>query len=174
MSISNRVRFLVLRRDGFRCVYCGRSAADVELHVDHVHPKSKGGDNEITNSVSACATCNLGKGVMSATPEVGDGRPNVQPFTVAASPSLAGKCFVVFGDEAISVQGIVRSKIGSDSYLVQFMDWIGGEPSTMQIVPLIAMLSSPEKDREPGSWVFFEDEEHLSSWLKGYGKLYVD
>jgi hypothetical protein len=60
-GLSKKLRFEVFKRDSFKCVYCGRSAPDVVLHVDHIVPASKGGTNEITNLVTACADCNLGK-----------------------------------------------------------------------------------------------------------------
>lgn len=56
-------RFRILQRDGFRCQYCGAAAPDVELHVDHFVPLSAGGGNETSNLVTACRTCNAGKGV---------------------------------------------------------------------------------------------------------------
>ena len=58
-----RLRFTVLQRDGFRCQYCGRTAADpgVVLHVDHVVPVAVGGATSASNLVTACADCNLGK-----------------------------------------------------------------------------------------------------------------
>jgi len=61
-TISNSVRFSVLRRDGFACTYCGRKAPEVKLHVDHVLAWSRGGDNTADNLRSACEACNLGKG----------------------------------------------------------------------------------------------------------------
>lgn len=58
-----KLRFNILERDGFRCRYCGRSADDgTELHVDHVHPKSKNGEWHEDNLLTACRECNLGKG----------------------------------------------------------------------------------------------------------------
>ena len=61
-QISKRTRFDVFHRDGFKCRYCGRGQEDgVKLHVDHVHPVSKGGTNDMGNYVTACADCNLGK-----------------------------------------------------------------------------------------------------------------
>ena len=60
-TISKRLRFEVFKRDSFKCQYCGSSAPDAILHIDHVHPVSKGGDNDITNLVTACASCNNGK-----------------------------------------------------------------------------------------------------------------
>lgn len=64
-DISAGLRFKVFHRDSFTCQYCGRSAPDVVLHVDHVVPVSKGGTNSIENLVTACAECNLGKSDMS-------------------------------------------------------------------------------------------------------------
>jgi hypothetical protein len=58
---STRVRFEVLKRDGFACVYCGRKAPEVVLHVDHVKPVSKGGRTVMANLVAACQPCNAGK-----------------------------------------------------------------------------------------------------------------
>ncbi len=59
--ISKKTRFEVFKRDSFKCQYCGKSAPDVILHVDHIHPVSKGGGNDILNYLTACADCNGGK-----------------------------------------------------------------------------------------------------------------
>lgn len=61
-TIPQSVRFEVFKRDGFKCQYCGQSSPDVILHVDHINPVSKGGDNDIMNLVTSCVDCNLGKG----------------------------------------------------------------------------------------------------------------
>lgn len=64
--ISARTRFLVLRRDGYRCQICGATAADgTTLHVDHKLARSKGGTNEESNLWTLCAPCNLGKSDLS-------------------------------------------------------------------------------------------------------------
>jgi hypothetical protein len=62
IAISKKSRFEVFKRDSFKCQYCGATAPDVLLHVDHINPVSKGGTNDITNLVTACQSCNLGKG----------------------------------------------------------------------------------------------------------------
>ena len=60
--IPKKLRFEILKRDEFRCRYCGRTEADgVKLHVDHVIPVAVGGRNDPDNLASACADCNLGK-----------------------------------------------------------------------------------------------------------------
>lgn len=64
-GISDRLRFKILMRDGFTCKKCGRSPVkerDVELHVDHIHPWSKGGETVPENLETKCKRCNLGKG----------------------------------------------------------------------------------------------------------------
>lgn len=56
------LRFKVFHRDGFRCRYCGKAAADgALLEADHVIPRSKGGLDSLENLVTACWECNAGK-----------------------------------------------------------------------------------------------------------------
>lgn len=60
--IPNNVRFQVLQRDGFRCVYCGRTPQDgARLELDHLHPVSAGGTSDPANLVTACFDCNRSK-----------------------------------------------------------------------------------------------------------------
>ncbi len=59
--LSRRVRLGVLERDGYRCVYCGRSSRETALEVDHVRPRARGGSDHPTNLVTACVACNGGK-----------------------------------------------------------------------------------------------------------------
>ncbi len=61
-AISNSLRFAILERDHFKCRYCGCSASEKELYVDHVIPIASGGGNDPTNLVTACFECNSGKG----------------------------------------------------------------------------------------------------------------
>lgn len=60
-GVTTKVRWAVFQRDGFRCVYCGASAAESRLVVDHVLPIAKGGDDGMDNLATACRDCNLGK-----------------------------------------------------------------------------------------------------------------
>jgi hypothetical protein len=61
-AISKKLRFDVFKRDGFQCVYCGKTPPEITLEVDHIEPVSEGGTNDINNLVSACFDCNRGKG----------------------------------------------------------------------------------------------------------------
>jgi hypothetical protein len=56
----------VFTRDRFTCVYCGRSAPEVELSVDHVEPRMRGGDSSSGNIVTACVACNRAKAGLAA------------------------------------------------------------------------------------------------------------
>jgi HNH endonuclease len=60
-AIKRSTRFKILAAGGFKCRYCGRSAPEVTLEVDHVTPKSKGGRNTADNLIAACFDCNRGK-----------------------------------------------------------------------------------------------------------------
>ena len=60
-QISKTVRFEVFKRDKFTCQYCGESAPNVILEIDHIIPVSKGGGNEIMNLITSCRDCNRGK-----------------------------------------------------------------------------------------------------------------
>jgi 5-methylcytosine-specific restriction endonuclease McrA len=55
-KISRRALFA---RDGHRCVYCGSAG---RLTLDHVVPRSRGGDSVWENVVTSCGPCNMRKG----------------------------------------------------------------------------------------------------------------
>lgn len=50
----------ILRRDEYRCQYCGRESAN--LTIDHVVPRHRGGEHRWENLVAACPQCNRRKG----------------------------------------------------------------------------------------------------------------
>ena len=52
----------IFARDSNRCQYCGRKFATTELSLDHVVPRSQGGQSTWTNIVCACLDCNIRKG----------------------------------------------------------------------------------------------------------------
>tara|TARA_B100000941_G_C28379108_1_gene486339 strand:+ start:201 stop:734 length:534 start_codon:yes stop_codon:yes gene_type:complete len=52
----------VFERDRNICQYCNNKFIDKELTLDHVLPKSRGGQNTWDNLVSACKKCNQKKG----------------------------------------------------------------------------------------------------------------
>ncbi|WP_329390114.1 HNH endonuclease [Streptomyces sp. NBC_01716] len=61
MAVSKRLRYEILRRDSHTCRYCGATAPDVPLRVDHVTPVALGGTDTPDNLVTSCEPCNSGK-----------------------------------------------------------------------------------------------------------------
>ncbi len=49
----------IIRRDNHRCQYCGVST---NLTIDHIIPKSRGGEDTWENLTTACIKCNNKKG----------------------------------------------------------------------------------------------------------------
>ena len=67
-SINWRLRFLVMRRDNFRCKICGASPAikpGTILRVDHIKAWTKGGETVMENLQTLCNQCNTGKSDLS-------------------------------------------------------------------------------------------------------------
>ena len=72
-DINWRLRFLVMRRDNFKCVACGRNPATdtaIILHVDHKLAWDKGGETVYENLQTLCSVCNIGKSNLDFTADV--------------------------------------------------------------------------------------------------------
>lgn len=52
-------RIMIYKRDGHKCQYCGSTK---ELTIDHIIPRSRGGEDTWENLVVACNSCNTKKG----------------------------------------------------------------------------------------------------------------
>ena len=66
-------RRAVFGRDGHRCQYCGSAAES----IDHIVPRSRGGDHTWENVVACCRSCNIRKG---------DRLPGEGGFSLARTP----------------------------------------------------------------------------------------
>jgi 5-methylcytosine-specific restriction endonuclease McrA len=66
-AASGMKRVKIYMRDHWRCQYCGEKKAAPELTLDHILPRSRGGDNTPVNVVTACLACNNRKA--DRTPE---------------------------------------------------------------------------------------------------------
>lgn len=63
-NINLRLRFIVMKRDNFKCKNCGKSPAvdsGTILHIDHINAWSKGGETVLENLQTLCSDCNIGK-----------------------------------------------------------------------------------------------------------------
>lgn len=92
-------RRAVMLRDNRTCQYCGATGSAAVLTLDHLVPRSRGGQTTWENVVTACRTCNMRKG--GRTPEEAGmplrrrpGRPHYLAFLLlheAAARDVWGK-----------------------------------------------------------------------------------
>ena len=59
-KVTNKMRFYIYNRDGYRCRKCGRKTKDLE--IDHIYPIAKGGKTTMDNLQTLCHRCNARKG----------------------------------------------------------------------------------------------------------------
>jgi 5-methylcytosine-specific restriction endonuclease McrA len=77
----------VLRRDRHTCQYCG---SQKQLTLDHVIPRSWGGQHSWDNVVAACSPCNARKGAQS---------PELANMTLARKPKAPLHPVVAFAEQ---------------------------------------------------------------------------
>lgn len=94
-KLTKKLRYKILRRDGFRCVVCGKVE---RLEIDHVLPVAKGGLTEEKNLRTLCHWCNQlkrdktnGSALKSISPESQTPTPAPRRSTVTsdAAPTQA-------------------------------------------------------------------------------------
>lgn len=61
-KVSNKMRFSIYARDGYRCRMCGASGKFAQLEIDHIMPIAKGGKSTYNNLQTLCHKCNIKKG----------------------------------------------------------------------------------------------------------------
>jgi hypothetical protein len=62
IKVMPAIRWQVFQRDNWKCVACGKgSHQNAILQVDHIRPRSKGGEDTIDNFQTLCHICNSGK-----------------------------------------------------------------------------------------------------------------
>lgn len=60
---KSKNKFIIFHRDGFRCIYCGKSSIEdsEELSIDHILPRTANGKDTADNLVTSCKSCNSTK-----------------------------------------------------------------------------------------------------------------
>jgi len=89
-------RLAIFYRDMFICQYCGKVCSDREVTIDHIIPKSRGGDWSWENLVTCCARCNQLKG--GRTPEEAGMQLLNQPYKPTSIEVGLKKHFHHFND----------------------------------------------------------------------------
>ncbi len=125
---SAMVRIRVMKRDRFRCTYCGVPGTDAELEVDHIIAVANGGSHHMSNLTTACRACNQKKGTGTLEPTTSAAQ------SVRQHVGLVGMWFHTFKDGDVHWQGQVLS-VDGDVVLVQLYEWFFGMPG--QIKPIL-------------------------------------
>ncbi len=73
-------------RDDNTCQYCGKRYSTVELSLDHIIPRARGGGNTWENIVCACHKCNVRKG--GRNPKEAHVRLIVKPVQPNRAPAI--------------------------------------------------------------------------------------
>lgn len=76
----------VFMRDRYTCQYCGQARRSPELTLDHIVPRSLGGETCWENIVTACRRCNTKKG--NRTTEMAGMKLLKRPRTPQFTPSI--------------------------------------------------------------------------------------
>lgn len=76
----------IYSRDAYTCQYCGKKAPQVELSLDHVVPRVRGGNASWENIVTCCVRCNRRKG--GNTPEDAGMKLLSKPYKPSARNSI--------------------------------------------------------------------------------------
>lgn len=66
-SASSGLRMKIFIRDRFRCQYCGLKGTALDLTLDHIVPRSRGGKSSPDNLCASCIPCNQRKGDRTPT-----------------------------------------------------------------------------------------------------------
>jgi hypothetical protein len=103
----------ILLRDKFTCQYCGVKPPLTDLDVDHVIPRSRGGQSTWINLVAACRSCNLRKS--SSTPEEAGmillSKPYRPSWTAAVELAAVTQYFTEWEPFLAVAPGVIRDRI---------------------------------------------------------------
>lgn len=134
-STGKKLRFEVLKRDGFTCQYCGAHPPAVLLVLDHITPVAAGGDTTADNLVTACETCNQGKGARLLT-------------NIPESLSSKAERVAEAEEQLRGYQEIMRAKadrLDDETWEVAEVLWPGSSESGAKRVDLLSIKRFIEK-----------------------------
>ena len=102
--IRKEKRLAIYLRDHFTCIYCLTDlsdAAPTDITLDHIRPKSSGGNNSEKNLVTACRHCNCSRQDTPLTRFAGpetvkhvrrNTRRSLKKYLVLAKALISGTC----------------------------------------------------------------------------------
>ena len=109
MAISKKERYEIFKRDNFTCQYCGMSAPDVILEVDHINPLCNGGNDNFMNLVTSCRACNRGKSGIALSKKSEERKS--KRYNLCLKPSLATDIEKIAWVDRTSVNALINDLI---------------------------------------------------------------
>jgi len=102
--------FSIFHRDGFRCIYCGKSSIEdgVKLNVEHINPIVIGGLTVMDNLITACQGCNVSKNITVLAPDIVIRIINV---VLSRNKGLNIKQFAQLEKQLLTLQGLHKGRI---------------------------------------------------------------
>ena len=117
-AVRGSIRYQVLKSAGGRCELCGASSRDIQIDVDHIIPRAKGGSNEIDNLQALCRTCNAQKRDRDDT--------NIRELQAEYTASVIGCIFCELSEERV---------VGENNLAVAFRDAFPVTPLHTLVIP---------------------------------------
>jgi hypothetical protein len=130
MAISEQLRQQITIAADYRCEYCKTSAqiTGTPLVIDHVFPRSLGGEDDETNLAAACYRCNLLKNAKTqeTDPETGEQvllfHPRTQRWNDHFSWIEGGRR--IAGITAIGRATVIALRLNNDNLVTARSAWI--------------------------------------------------
>ena len=129
---SAAVRIRALKRDKYKCTYCGVSGNEAELEVDHIVPKSKGGSHHIANLTTACRKCNQKK----------SNRPMQATIQHCEPIGLVGLYAILLDDEGYMKYNGYVAGIFERFALFQYFSALTGSPTQIEAIAIEVLLDA--------------------------------
>jgi hypothetical protein len=74
---------------------------------------------------------------------------------------LVGRCFHIMDEGGyVEKQGVIRGDLGGGLYLIQYFEWLMGNPTNMEIVDLETIRK----------WRLYYDHEYMNFWYEHRAK----
>lgn len=160
-SISIGLRFEILKRDRFRCGYCGVRAGDADLQVDHIVAVANGGTNDPSNLRASCAACNAGKSSSKLVLKNGDGE-----YVTSRTDEERE---IILRDFRLPMSVAMRN-VGarmSSSALLALINWWGMSDDALHVI--MSLVSASEDGL---ALLYFDVDSGAQEWYLGNYRLF--
>lgn len=124
-SISNKLRFQILDRDRYTCQYCGATAPDAKLQIDHIVAVKNGGTNDEDNLVTACFECNSGKSARRIQPRPSDQQidARVAQYYSRIVDNLTARSIELRADEVEDIEWFLLEIVSKEHPGCKALEW---------------------------------------------------